>query len=393
MAFGDFTVTRASTKLRIGSNGLYGSVANNVPAFEFNADGTYRGLLVEPAATNLVLYSQEFDNAYWAGSAIVTANTHVSPDGTTTADTFDDNTSAYLDKRKVFTIAGNAPHTFSFFIRKTSGALSHYAGIAVLLTGVSSRVDYGIINTTTGTINRDASSTVNSATYRVENYVDYWRVSLAFVDNQANTSCAVIMYPAISSNGTSIDSNAQGANVFWQAQLETGSVATSPIVTTAGTASRVADVVSLTGASSLIGQTEGTVYAEVQISAFGNAGVFFSVSDATTNNRIQLYKFTDAKIRADRISATQSTLTSIATDVVSAGMFKVAFAYKTGDSALFINGVQIGSTATQTFTFGAMGRIDIGARFDSTQIFNDHIRSVALFPTRLANATLQALTT
>jgi hypothetical protein len=155
---------------------------------------------------------------------------------------------------------------------------------------------------------------------------------------------------------------------------------------------RVADSVSLTGASSLIGQQEGTIFAEVEITGFGNAGVFFSVSDATTNNRVQLYKFTDAKIRGDRISATQSALTSIATDVVTAGIYKIAFAYKTGDSALFINGVQISTTASQTFTFGAMGKINIGSRFDETQIFNDRIRSVAVFPTRLSNAQLQALT-
>jgi hypothetical protein len=94
MAFGDFTVTRASTKNVIGSNGLYQSVANNVPAFEFNTDGSYRGLLVEPGATNLALRSQEFDDAYWvkgvggvALAPVVTANNQTAPDGTSTADT------------------------------------------------------------------------------------------------------------------------------------------------------------------------------------------------------------------------------------------------------------------------------------------------------------------
>jgi hypothetical protein len=391
MAFGDFTVTRASTKLRIGSNGLYGSVANNVPAFEFNADGTYRGLLVEPAATNLVLYSQEFDNAYWAGSAIVTANTHVSPDGTTTADTFDDNTSAYLDKRKVFTIAGNAPHTFSFFIRKTSGALSHYAGIAVLLTGVSSRVDYGIINTTTGTINRDASSTVNSATYRVENYVDYWRVSLAFVDNQANTSCAVIMYPAISSNGTSIDSNAQGANVFWQAQLETGSVATSPIVTTAGTASRVADVVSLTGASSLIGQTEGTLYCEIDTRSFGSNRRILDVALDVNTDRITIQKGNGNDTLQGIVVVGNVTQALISGTATASGIFKIAFAYKANDFAMYINGVQSGTDNSGTVP--AAISIGLGNSITGGASFNDRIRSVALFPTRLANASLATLTT
>jgi hypothetical protein len=55
MAFGDFTVVRAGTKWVLNSSGVLSEVANNVPAFEFNTDGTYRGLLVEPAGTNLAL--------------------------------------------------------------------------------------------------------------------------------------------------------------------------------------------------------------------------------------------------------------------------------------------------------------------------------------------------
>jgi hypothetical protein len=131
----------------------------------------------------------------------------------------------------------------------------------------------------------------------------------------------------------------------------------------------------------------------VDIRNFANAGIFLSISDATSSNRVQLYKFTDSKIYSDRISATQSALTSISTSALSAGIYKVAFAYASGNSALFINGVQIGSNAAQTFTFGAMGKINIGSRFDDTQIINDRITTAALYPTRLTNAELAALTT
>jgi hypothetical protein len=51
--------------------------------------GNREGLLIEEARTNLITYSEQFDNADWTknGDASVTANTHVAPDGTTTADT------------------------------------------------------------------------------------------------------------------------------------------------------------------------------------------------------------------------------------------------------------------------------------------------------------------
>ena len=54
MAFGDFTVDRNSAKYVLGSGGSYVSYATDEPAFEFNSDGSYKGLLVEPASTNQI---------------------------------------------------------------------------------------------------------------------------------------------------------------------------------------------------------------------------------------------------------------------------------------------------------------------------------------------------
>ena len=59
--FGDFTVDRNSTKYVLGSGGDIISYATDEPAFEFNADGSYKGLLVEPAATNICLQSEDIN--------------------------------------------------------------------------------------------------------------------------------------------------------------------------------------------------------------------------------------------------------------------------------------------------------------------------------------------
>jgi len=49
---------------------------------------TYKGPLIEPARTNLLTYSERFDNGDWLKtSVIVTPNTSIAPDGTTTAST------------------------------------------------------------------------------------------------------------------------------------------------------------------------------------------------------------------------------------------------------------------------------------------------------------------
>jgi hypothetical protein len=224
-----FVVTRASTKLRIGSNGLYGSVANNVPAFEFNTDGTYRGLLVEPGATNLLLRSQEFEHASWITNTTrptITADATTSPDGTTNADRMVITAAGgfqgiYQDT----TVTSGIAYTFSIWVKNNTG--SGKLRIWVDASGAS-------------TTPLEITPTANWVRYSV-------------TSTTGDTSARVQI--ANSNPATDLDC------FIWQAQLETGSVATSPIVTTAGTASRVADVVSLTGASSLIGQQEGSVYA------------------------------------------------------------------------------------------------------------------------------------
>ena len=86
MAFGDFTVDRNSAKYVLGSGGDIISYATDEPAFEFNADGSYKGLLVEPAATNLCLQSEDINTTWSVGSsgATPTQSTEETPDGDTT---------------------------------------------------------------------------------------------------------------------------------------------------------------------------------------------------------------------------------------------------------------------------------------------------------------------
>jgi len=48
----DFTVDRASKKYVLGSDGFLKEYANDAPAIEFNADGSYKGVLVEPESVN-----------------------------------------------------------------------------------------------------------------------------------------------------------------------------------------------------------------------------------------------------------------------------------------------------------------------------------------------------
>jgi hypothetical protein len=177
--------------------------------------------------------------------------------------------------------------------------------------------------------------------------------------------------------------------------METGSVATSPIVTTAGTASRVADVVSLASASSLIGQSAGTLYAEVVALNFNSttARRILSVTDGTTSNGIVLTSDLSQNLRFRafvRNSASNTAEITQSADNTANTVIKLALAYAVDDVAFYVNGASIG-TDTST-AIPACSQVEIGSWIGGTQFINGHIRSVALFPTRLANATLASLT-
>jgi hypothetical protein len=179
---------------------------------------------------------------------------------------------------------------------------------------------------------------------------------------------------------------------FWQAQLETGSVATSPIVTTAGTASRVADVVSLTGASSLIGQPAGSMFAEFE---FRNTGVVTRVigitnGDADFDDTFRINKGATGTVvsAGTTLGASQFSITSSGTYVGQ--IVRVALGYATNDIAFYAQGVQIGTDSASTTP--TLSAVLLGVTEDGTGQLNGWIRSVALFPTRLPNATLASLT-
>jgi hypothetical protein len=387
--FGNFTVTRASTKNVLGSAGLYVSVANNTPALEFNTDGSYRGTLVEPGATNIILRSQEFGTT-WSAEAVssITSNTQVSPDGTTTADTYTQGATPGTARiQQSYTVSSGAQITQSIFVKKSVGTHIRFslADSATATNGGGAwfNLDTGAVGTSgatgTGTFTSASISALPNGWYRLS-------VTVAV---PATTGYLFLLYVANADNsGTRL---ANGEVFLWQAQAETGAVATSPIVTTGSTASRVADVVSLTGASSLIGQTEGTLYAEVTTRLTGGAvGKVIAECRTDGNNRFRIIKGpTDTFIAIVTTGGVDQA--SIASSTNQSGVFKVAFAYKLNDFAFYVNGVQIGTDVSGTVP--TTDRIDIGATGGGDNQFNDHIRAVALFPTRLDNATLASITT
>ena len=350
---GDFTVTRNTAARRFDSAGLVASVASGIPRLDYYTSGGVTGcpaLLVEPAATNLVSRSEEFNDAYWSKDAGVTvdSNVDVAPDGATTADRLNLTTNGAV-YRSGFSLSGS--HTFSIYLKGEGQNIGKQVLLeftngnsTVTLTGNWQRF------TTTGT------NTVNVAIKRA--------------------------------------TSQQAASVLaWGAQLETGSVATSYIPTTAGTGSRSADVVSVSGAvSGSIGQTEGTIYIEfVQNNNVSLNRVIAIDNGTNSDNGFDIVTTAGGNIRITYrvLGVAQCDITTSVVTAVGV-TYKVAFAYAQNNFVIYVNGIERGTNSSGNTTL-TPSRIILGGRSDATG--NIRARAVALYTTRLTDAELATLTT
>jgi hypothetical protein len=396
-ASGDFNVTRATTATRVNASGFIESVASGIPRLDYYTSGGTAGcpaLLVEPQAQNTCLQSETFQSWAFTNASGSSGNVGASPSNTQTAGLFIPN-SGTTGRGQVAcgTLSNATAYSFSWFIKAPTNSLTSvwlYVSDGGDGTGGNR---WGVIVDLSNFTLTDYTAGNGSVTSKaVENYGNGWyriRVTGQVTSGMVGSSVAVVRKLTAGA-----DTNGINGVLVWGAQVETGSVATSYIPTTTAAVTRNAEVISVSGAvSGCIGQTEGTLYAEVDIRTFANNGMFLSISNGGGNDRIEIYKFTDSKIYLNRVSATQSEITVVASNILTAGIFKVAVAYKSGDTTMYINGAQVGTTQTATFTFLPITKITVGTNRADINQLNDRIRAAALYSTRLTDSQLAALTT
>jgi hypothetical protein len=180
-------------------------------------------------------------------------------------------------------------------------------------------------------------------------------------------------------------------------QLEAGAVRTSPIPTTTAAVTRNADLISKTGVSGFIGQTEGTMYLDFIFrrptnTTAGHCGI----ASSNNQNRVLFWNSNSTNTMAVNIATSTANIFNTFVGTLTEGTrYKLAIGYKSGDSAIFLNGVQVGTTNTSAFTFATslvnvfLGRyaLDTGGTVTDTGI-----NAFTLYTTRLSNTELAALT-
>jgi len=196
----------------------------------------------------------------------------------------------------------------------------------------------------------------------------------------------------VTTSGTTLTvtmSGVSGAQTI--VNVELGSSATSPIITTGSAVLRAADVPQLTGASALIGQTEGTLFSHFELTNLSGDRTILEIG-ADNNNRIRL------RINGNTLSG-NVVVGGVSVGVVqfngiTLGIYKLAYTYKNNEFKAYLNGVA-GTPSLSGSIPSNMSIIAVGTRLlaGGADYFNDRVIESKVYPTSLSNAELAALTT
>jgi hypothetical protein len=261
---------------------------------------TDRGVLIEGARTNLLLRSQEFDNASWTQSnATVSANSVVAPDGTTTADTLTENGSAAEHRVIQAVTTTAAAYTTSVYWKPNGRTWMH---IRMVDSGSATR--YAFFNCsgagTVGTLGTGMTGTIaalNNGWYRVA-------VTIAAAFAGSNQQ----IFGTASADGiSSYTGDGVSGAYMWGAQCELGAFASSYIPTTTASATRAADVLTVSSP----GVTYPlSLFAEFErvVDTAGSEGLF-RVDDTTANNSARLFVDSADRFQAGQFSDGASPVT------------------------------------------------------------------------------------
>jgi hypothetical protein len=392
MAFG-----RGSTAMRVNPRGDLESVLSGVPRIDYDPITlACRGLLLEVGSTNLLLWSEQFDNAaYSKVRATVTANATTAPDGTQTADRLVEDATAtndhYLAQGFSSFNAGQI-YTKSVWAKAdTRSRLQMWIPGNVFTDTLVRTADFDLA---AGTVPVMSGGGVSATITPFKN--GWYRCTMAF--SASVTVATNVLLRLHNGTDTFYTGNGSSGLYLWGYQMEVGGIATSYIPTTTAQVTRAVDSATLSGANftSWFRSDEGTLMATHAVAAAGLPLVdqrMVQIDDASQNNTVYLrgYQFNGAGIFDGGVSSggvvqQSSTQAPIAPNIV----VSQAIAFKLNDVAYSRNGAAAEIDNVASLPIG-MNTLRLGALASGVN-GSQHLRRVAFYPQRLSNAQLQALT-
>jgi len=381
-----FTYTGAGKGTRVNKEGLIEVVENDRPRIDYldSADGVF---LLEKAATNLITYSEDFNNVAWSKTNTTITSGFTSPDGSLNANSIVGNgTSGLHYILKSLAVLTGQDYTVSVFAKEgTNSFLQLNLGGAPF--GSS---NYCNFNLSKGTIGSFGNTTSNRF---IEKLVDGWyRIGFTATSFSSGSSN---FFPMLITSATSsfLETNTLDTSVqIFGSQIEVGNL--SSYIPTQGTIqTRVQETASGSGNSEVFNDSEGVLFAD--ISALANDGTyrFLSVSAGAYANSIRIGYFTtpnviEFRVVAGGIPQTQPTHTLSDTTIPT----KVAGKYKQNDFALWVNGFKVDADTNGNTPSGLSELAFDDGNNSSNSPFYGKTKEIAYYDEILTDLELETLT-
>lgn len=366
-----------NTATAVDSSGLVKVVNANLPRFDYDPVSLEnKGLLIEESRTNLILYSEEFQNFPWVVSdSSVSANVLISPSGAVNADKLTENsatTTHFIYTTLALQIAGS--YSISIYVKA--------AGRTKFRIQQTATTPYAVLVDLTA---KTVTTVVGGATGTISDAGNGWFLCTMSFTSVVSIAFNIVIYLANSAGSISYAGDGTSGLYLWGAQLEAGSFPTSYIPTTNLVSIRNADVATITGSnftsfwnassgSALVVAKQKSTSGISPVVQFDDntANCIISLRGNTTNPELYVRNTTDqAQIDAGTIAANTT--------------YRLAASWGENNCGASINSGSV--VLDGVATIPAVTQARIGS--NGANYLNGYIQSVEYYNNRVQNSLLQ----
>ena len=369
----------ATPYIETGATTATAGVLENTPRIDYSSGAG--ALLLEPQRTNSIAHSEYF-SAWNLSGGTLTANATTSPEGVENAYLYTEDTSTNYHRLNIGASATNSNKVYSVYAKWAGGTGNKWLTIDNGPTAWFD-IENGVKGNASGSV-QTSIEPVGNGWYRCIYY------------NPVSTTGGIYVGIA-SSNGGAGNHIGSGQPAFYVygAQCEDNVTYVSSYVPTYGSAAtRGADSCSVTGASDVIGQTEGTLYYDwIMNHESPNTSedlYTLTLSDGSGNKMIAINNYNNI-LAVFIIDTTTQFSDNSYTGGADGARIKLALAYANNDIALYINGTQIATDSSATIP--TLNQVRLNAFWSGGAQDNTSVKQLALFNERLSNTELATLTT